>query len=82
MGAVTHGDVIAGLAEPEDLVPFGGDQAHKSFALALGLQLLVDSLVEEGYGVVLVVAQPQADPVPELRRHAAGLRLPGDGPRG
>ena len=42
MGAVTYGDVIAGLAEPDELVPFGGEQAHKAFALALGLQLLVD----------------------------------------
>ena len=69
--------MLAGLATDEDVVPFGGDQAHKAFALAVGLQLVVDSLVE-GYGAVLVVAQPQADPVPALRAAAAGLRLPGD----
>lgn len=80
MGAVTWGDVVAGLAEEEQLVPFGGEQAHKAFALALGLQLLVDALVrEEGHGAVLLVARPEADPVPELRRLAAGARLPGDG---
>ncbi len=73
----TFGEVLAGLATDEDVVPFGGDQAHKAFALAVGLQLVVDSLVE-GYGAVLVVAQPQADPVPALRAAAAGLRLPGD----
>ena len=79
MGAVTWGDVIAGLAREEQLVPFGGDSAHKAFALALGLQLLVDALHREpGFGAVLVVAQPQADPVPALRRVAAGVRLPGD----
>jgi LDH2 family malate/lactate/ureidoglycolate dehydrogenase len=79
MGAVTWGDVVAGLAEEEQLVPFGGDQAHKAFALALGLQLLVDSLVrEEGHGAVLLVAQPAADPVPALRDLAVGVRLPGD----
>lgn len=78
MGQVTYGDVIAGLATEEELVPFGGEHAHKAFALAIGLQLLVDSLVGENYGAVLFVAQPQADPVPELRRLAAGLRLPGD----
>jgi (2R)-3-sulfolactate dehydrogenase (NADP+) len=79
MSATTWGDVIAGLAREEDVVPFGGEQAHKAFALALGLQLLVDSLVAEpGYGAVLLVAQPAADPVPELRRLAAGHRLPGD----
>jgi LDH2 family malate/lactate/ureidoglycolate dehydrogenase len=79
MGAVTWGDVVAGLARDEELVPFGGDQAHKAFALALGLQLLVDSLVrEEGYGAVLLVARPESDPVPALRSFAAGVRLPGD----
>jgi len=36
--------VLTGAATPEELVPFGGEQAHKAFALALGLQLLVDSL--------------------------------------
>jgi LDH2 family malate/lactate/ureidoglycolate dehydrogenase len=80
MGRVTHGDVLRGAARPEDLVPFGGDRAHKAFALALGLQLLVDALAgDDGeYGAVLVVARPEADPVPALRARAGGLRLPGD----
>jgi (2R)-3-sulfolactate dehydrogenase (NADP+) len=78
MGQVTYGEVIAGLASEDELVPFGGDQAHKAFALALGLQLLVDALAGEGYGAVLLVARPEADPVPALRRLAAGTRLPGD----
>ena len=78
MGKVTYGDVIAGTASEDDLVPFGGEQAHKAFALALGLQLFVDALVGEGYGAVLVVARPEADPVPALRAAAAGVRLPGD----
>ncbi|MGB2952228.1 MAG: Ldh family oxidoreductase [Gaiellaceae bacterium] len=79
MGAVTWGDVIAGRAEAEELVPFGGEQAHKAFALALGLQLLVDALSPTGgYGAVLLVARPEADPVPQLRARAAGVRLPGD----
>jgi LDH2 family malate/lactate/ureidoglycolate dehydrogenase len=79
MGKVTYGEVIAGVASEDDLVPFGGEHAHKAFALALGLQLLVESLAGDGYGAVLLVARPGADPVPELRRLAAGLRLPGDG---
>ena len=80
MGAITWGDVVAGLASEEQLVPFGGEQAHKAFALALGLQLLVDALVrEEGHGAVLLVAPPESDPVPALRALAAGVRLPGDG---
>jgi len=78
MGAVTYGDVLRGAAAPEQLVPFGGDQAHKAFALAVGLELLVGALAGDGYGAVLVVARPEADPVPALRARAAGLRLPGD----
>lgn len=78
MGAVTHGDVLAGRARPEELVPFGGAQAHKAFALAVGLQLVVDALLPaEGFGAVLLVARPEADPVPALRDLAAGIRLPG-----
>ena len=78
MGEVTYGDVLAGRASEEELIPFGGEHAHKAFALALGLQLLVDALVGEGYGAVLLVARPEADPVPALRARAVGLRLPGD----
>jgi len=78
MGRVTYGDVIAGAASEDELVPFGGEHAHKAFALALGLQLLVDSLTGEGYGAVMLVARPTADPVPALRTRAADLRLPGD----
>jgi LDH2 family malate/lactate/ureidoglycolate dehydrogenase len=80
MGAVTYGAVLAGEASEDELVPFGGPQAHKAFALAIGLQLLVDALVAEpGHGALLVVARPEADPVPALRTLAAGVRLPGDG---
>jgi LDH2 family malate/lactate/ureidoglycolate dehydrogenase len=79
MGQVTHGDVLAGLAQPGELVPFGGEHAHKAFALGLGLQLLVQALVcEPAFGAVLVVARPGGDPVPALRAQADGVRLPGD----
>ena len=79
MGAVTWGDVVAGLATEDQLVPFGGEDAHKAFALAVGFQLLVDALVSEpGHGAVLLVARPESDPVPALRALAAGARLPGD----
>ena len=77
MGAVTHGDVLAGRARPEELVPFGGPLAHKAFALAVGLQLLVDALTPaEGFGAVLLVARPEADPVPALRELAPGHACP------
>jgi LDH2 family malate/lactate/ureidoglycolate dehydrogenase len=78
MGAVTYGDVLSGAATNDELVPFGGEHAHKAFALAVGLQLLVDSLVGDSFGAVLVVARPEADPVPALRARAGGARLPGD----
>lgn len=78
MGKVTHGDVLAGLAAPADLVPFGGDSAHKAFALAVGLQLVVESLAGAEHGAVLVVARPESDPVPAFRALAEGVRLPGD----
>lgn len=77
MGAVTHGDVLLGRASPDDLVPFGGEQAHKAFALAVGLELLVGALAGPEPGAVLLVLRPEHDPVPALRDLAAGLRLPG-----
>ena len=79
MGKVTYGDVVTGLADPSDLVPFGGEQAYKAFALAAGLEVLVGALAGEEHGAVLLVAQPEFDPVPGFRTRAAGLRLPGDG---
>jgi (2R)-3-sulfolactate dehydrogenase (NADP+) len=78
MGKVTYGGVLAGLAEESDLVPFGGESAHKAFALAVGLQLLVDALAGEDHGAVLVVARPEHDPVPDFRALAEDVRLPGD----
>src|SRR5262249_10987752 len=79
MGNLTYGDVLAGRATEDELAPFGGEQAHKAFALAVGLQLFVDALTAgDGFGAVLVVARPEADPVPAFRELAAGVRLPGD----
>ena len=78
MGAVTHGDVLRGDARTEELVPFGGEQSHKAFALAVGLELLVAALAGPEHGAVLVVAQPDADPVPAFRALAGSVRLPGD----
>jgi LDH2 family malate/lactate/ureidoglycolate dehydrogenase len=80
MGAVTHGDVLTGAARPEDLVPFGGPQAHKAFALAAGVELLVGALAGPEPGAFVVAARPEHDPVPAFRALADGLRLPGDTP--
>jgi LDH2 family malate/lactate/ureidoglycolate dehydrogenase len=79
MAAVTHGEVLAGRARPEDIVPFGGDEAYKAFALAAGLEALVGALAGEEPGAVLVVARPEHDAVAWLRARAPGVRLPGDG---
>jgi LDH2 family malate/lactate/ureidoglycolate dehydrogenase len=78
MGNLTYGDVLAGRASEDELRPFGGEQAHKAFALAVGLQLVVDALTPgDGFGAVLLVARPEADPVPAFRELAGGVRLPG-----
>lgn len=79
MGKVTHGDVLRGVASADELVPFGGEHAHKAFALAVGLQGFVESLAGDDYGAVLVVARPAHDRfVAALRERAGGIRLPGD----
>jgi (2R)-3-sulfolactate dehydrogenase (NADP+) len=78
MGKVTYGEVLAGAADDSELVPFGGESAHKAFALAVGLQLVVDALAGEDHGALLVVARPDHDPVPAFRELADGIRLPGD----
>lgn len=78
MGAVTHGDVLSGKARAEELVPFGGPQSHKAFALAAGVQLLVAALAGPEPGAVVVAARPEHDPVPAFRALADGRRLPGD----
>jgi LDH2 family malate/lactate/ureidoglycolate dehydrogenase len=78
MAKRTYGEVLAGLASPEDLVPFGGEQAHKAFALAAGLTLAAQALAGDEQAAFLVVARAEADPVPGFRELAAGLRLPGD----
>ena len=78
MGKVTYGDVLTGTADETELVPFGGEQAHKAFALAVGLQMLVGALAGDEHGAVLFVARPEHDPVPALRDAAGAVRLPGD----
>jgi len=78
MGAVTHGDVLSGKARQDELVPFGGPQAHKAFALAAAVELLVGALAGPEHGAIVLAARPDHDPVPVFRELAAGLRLPGD----
>ena len=70
--------MLRGAAAPEELVPFGGEQAHKAFALAVGLQVLVDALAGEGTAPCCSSRRPEADPVPGAARAGRRARLPGD----
>lgn len=78
MAAATHGDVLRGAVDASNLVPFGGEQAHKAFALAVGLQLMCEALAGGERAAVMLVARPEFDPLPAFRARADGLRLPGD----
>jgi (2R)-3-sulfolactate dehydrogenase (NADP+) len=79
MAKATHGEVLAGRARPEDIVPFGGEQAYKAFALAVGLEALIGALAGDVEpGALLLVARPEHDAVGWIRERAPGTRLPGD----
>jgi hypothetical protein len=78
MASVTHADVLRGAASDADIAAFGGRQAHKSFALAVGLQLFCEALAGPDRAAVMLIARPDCDPVPAFRRLAQGVRLPGD----
>lgn len=69
-------DVTTGAA---GLLPFGGDQTYKGFALALLVELLCRTLAgTEGFSAVALVARPQALPAGEIRAGLGGRRFPGD----
>jgi (2R)-3-sulfolactate dehydrogenase (NADP+) len=78
MAAVTHGEVLRGTASDADIIPYGGDHAYKSFAVAVGLQLFCEALAGPDRAAVMLLARPEFDPVPAFRRLATGVRLPGD----
>ncbi len=79
MAKANYGDILAGRARPEDIVAFGGEHAHKAFALAVGLQGLVESFAGERHGILLLAGKPESDHfAATLRERSAGLRLPGD----
>ena len=73
------GEVTAGRA---GIAPFGGEQAHKGFALALAVELLCRALGgEQGHTAVVLLARPQAAPVAGLRAAIGDRHFPGDGGR-
>ena len=59
-------------------MPFGGEQAHKAFALAAGLQLLVGALAGEEHGAVLLVAARSTTPCLSFRELAGAAAVAGD----
>ena len=44
--------------EDADIVPFGGGRAHKSSAVAVGLQLLCEALAGPDRAAVMLIAWP------------------------
>jgi LDH2 family malate/lactate/ureidoglycolate dehydrogenase len=72
-------DPGAVTADRAGIVPFGGEQAHKGFALAALVELVCGALGgTDGFSAVALIAPPHADPVPGLRAALAGRRMPGD----
>jgi LDH2 family malate/lactate/ureidoglycolate dehydrogenase len=62
------------------IAPFGGDQAHKGFALALMVELLCSSLAgAQGHAAVVLLANPQADAMAPLRSALGDRHVPGEG---
>ena len=72
-------EVTAGRA---GIAPFGGEQAHKGFALAAIVELLCRALAGlDGHAAVVLLAHPESDPVPGLRTLLGDRHFPGDGGR-
>ena len=66
-------------ADTAGVMPFGGDQAYKGFALALLVETLCRSLAgERGHAAVALLASPVAAPMAAIRIATGGNRMPGD----
>ncbi len=62
--------------------PFGGDQAHKGFALAVLVELLVAAVSSPaGFAAVALIAAPASDAAGRVRAAVGGGRFPGDASR-
>src|SRR6476661_292907 len=88
-GALLRGDGSAEsdpaevIADRAGIAPFGGEAAHKGFALALLVELLCGSLAGlDGHAAAVLLAQPQADAMAALRPGFGDRRVPGDGGHG
>jgi LDH2 family malate/lactate/ureidoglycolate dehydrogenase len=67
------------IADRAAIRPFGGEQAHKGFALAAIVELLCGALAgTDGHSAVALLARPQAEAAQRLRGLLDGRRMPGD----
>jgi LDH2 family malate/lactate/ureidoglycolate dehydrogenase len=70
------------VADRAGIAPFGGDLAHKGFALALLVEVLCRSLAgERGHAAVALLTPPLDDGMAGLRKLLTGRTIPGDGSR-
>lgn len=70
------------IGDRAGIVPFGGEQAHKGFALALLVEMFCTALAgTQGHAAVALLARPHAAPAEALREELTGRRFPGDGSR-
>jgi uncharacterized oxidoreductase len=77
-GSPEH-DPAAVSAGRSGILPFGGELAHKGFALALVVELLCGALAGlDGHSAVALLASPEAAPAEPLREALDGRRFPGD----
>jgi LDH2 family malate/lactate/ureidoglycolate dehydrogenase len=68
------------IANRAGIAPFGGELAHKGFALALIVELLAAALAPvKGHAACVLLARPQSQPAEAMRRQLEGRRFPGDG---
>jgi LDH2 family malate/lactate/ureidoglycolate dehydrogenase len=67
------------VADRAGILPFGFEQAHKGFALALIVEMLCRALAgEDGHAAVALLARPEASPMAAVRDAQGERRLPGD----
>ena len=67
------------IANRAGIAPFGGELAHKGFALALIVELLAAALAPvEGHAACVLLARPRSQPAAGDAPGAPGRRFPGD----
>jgi LDH2 family malate/lactate/ureidoglycolate dehydrogenase len=76
-------DAAEVIADRAGIAPFGGEAAHKGFALALLVELLCSSLAGlDGHAAAVLLARPQADAMAALAPGFGERHVPGQGSRG